>query len=754
MRFPHRARRTAPALIALILAWLVESPVSSRPEEPSQGPLIQREEVRFVTLDIVVEDRRDGHWKPTTDLQQEQMKVLVGGKEIQLDSFETFCPATPGAGGEGQAVRPPGSNEETRNTAPEAGLPTGTGSEIHRYILYFDLENLTAAGRVNAFRAAIEWAGKSVKPEDEVMVVTGGLSLRVDRPLTPASSHLQEDIQAIMEDSRGIDMWADGERNRLDEISRASTLRDRDILANAYAAIDYDYARRGLEYARTVMAMYESIPGIKNLIFFSETLRQIPGDMYTKVPIRNRSQGRGDLLPQPKPRDLPDVMAPMQALAREASDKNVRIYAVQAGGLDKETTDPLTFLSTETGGAHIEWTNRLSKVFDRARADLECFYRIGFRLPARQSGQTERIWIRIPEEESKYRLRYRRTLDDPSREQKDEDAIRAAYLRPSAAKGFPLGMEVTRLNHEERGTRFRVQTLIPLDGLTALPGADPAHREVRLEVGWLVVPLTKTADVSGLMEDAEVWSDVDISRKSLKFARAATLQMPTARPGTPRGRKAGLYTREFLAPPGRYRLVLVANDTNGHTVTAAVAEFESASPATSLAGATLGFEGHDVIPLAAEDAKKDGGKEKVWNGKELEDATPEIGAGLLLAVRPGIGAERSLWAVYEVCRPGGEQSRAAKHGGSAAGSQGWRLDRMLDCMGQSLELPALAVTPPAGAAPCAVVPEKIPSSGLPEGACRLSVVLSQDGHVAPARELEFTVLPRPPEPAPAATGAE
>jgi hypothetical protein len=117
---------------------------------------------------------------------------------------------------------------------------------------------------------------------------------------------------------------------------------------------------------------------------------------------------------------------------------------------------------------------------------------------------------------------------------------------------------------------------------------------------------------------------------------------------------------------------------------------------------------------------------------------------MLLASRPGIGTDRSLRAVYEVCRPDSPAAAAAKRGVSAASSGAWRLDRMLDCLGKSLELPELSVTPPAGAAPCVVVPERVPSSELPPGSCRLSVILSQDGRVQPPRELEFTVLPRPP----------
>ena len=732
MRFQLCRRRRLSVRAAILLTALAAGSISDGAEEPQQAPLVQREEVRFVALDLVVEDHRSGKWRRTTDLRQEQIKVLVGGKEIQLDAFESYCPAAPVVDAEtASAPRP-----EAQGAGHDAAPPDEAAPEVHRYILYFDLENLTAAGRVNAFRAAAEWAEKSVAPDDEVMIVTGGLSLRVLRPLLPASRHLKEDIQSASADFSGVDMWADGERHRIAEVRSARTYREKELLANAYAAIDYDYARRGLEYARTVMAMYDSIPGIKNLILFSETLRLTPGSMY--LPPAPLSSGQADS------RILPDVMAPMQELARDASDRNVRIYAVQAGGLDVDVQDTMTYLSTETGGDHIEGTNRLAVVFDRTRADLECFYRIGFRLPARQSGKTERIWVRIPEDESKYRLRYRRTLDDPSREQREEASVRAAYLRPSAAKGFPVGLEVTRLKREEHGARFRVQVLVPLEGLTALPGPDPAHREVRLEVGGLIVPLIRTAQDPEPMDDSDVWADVDVSRKSLKFSRQATLRVPVARPGGPRGRKAGLYTREFLAPPGVYRLVFVASDLNGGTVSAAVTEFESAPPTSPLPGAMLGFEGQDLIPLPAEELKVEGNKEKAWNGKDLEDAAPEIAAGMLLASRPGIGTERSLWAVYEVCRPDSPSARA-KRGVSAASTGAWRLDRMLDCLGKSLELPELPVTPPAGAAPCVVVPERIPSSDLPQGSCRLSVILSQDGRVEQPRELEFTILSPPPE---------
>src|SRR5207249_10061291 len=95
--------RAAPALVVGLL--LLGSAGTSGPEvrgeergsaDGSQPqaipvPMIQREEVRFVTLDVVVEERVGIGWRPARDLRRDQVKVLVGGREMALDLFENAC---------------------------------------------------------------------------------------------------------------------------------------------------------------------------------------------------------------------------------------------------------------------------------------------------------------------------------------------------------------------------------------------------------------------------------------------------------------------------------------------------------------------------------------------------------------------------------------------------------------------------------------------------------------------------------------
>jgi len=127
----HRQRsdlRTACALaVALAAAAAVSGgihPVSAqegsrarrsgKAQAPLPSPFIEREEVRFVTLDLVVEERAPGGWRPAADLRQEQVHVRLGGQEVEMETFETWC-------------RPAGKDRvPVVDTPPAASTPTAS----------------------------------------------------------------------------------------------------------------------------------------------------------------------------------------------------------------------------------------------------------------------------------------------------------------------------------------------------------------------------------------------------------------------------------------------------------------------------------------------------------------------------------------------------------------------------------------------------------------------------------------------------
>src|SRR4029450_5106059 len=95
---PLRLGRLAPLFMSTFLAGSLSpaAPVrnvqpipddnrdSKRKLQPAPTPFIQREEVRFVTLDLLVEQRGgpgDKGWHPARNLTKEEVHVFVGSEE-------------------------------------------------------------------------------------------------------------------------------------------------------------------------------------------------------------------------------------------------------------------------------------------------------------------------------------------------------------------------------------------------------------------------------------------------------------------------------------------------------------------------------------------------------------------------------------------------------------------------------------------------------------------------------------------------
>src|SRR5262249_38638610 len=148
--------------------------------------------------------------------------------------------------------------------------PGSAAAAPSKFILYFALEHLALGARNYSFRSAIDWAAGGAKPTDEVMIVTGGMTLRIVRPLLPAGNHLQEEIRHVMEDFSSEDFWGNGEAARIEELGRLARINP-DLaaaMANSYASIDFDYTRRSLDNLKGLMTLFDKVAGTKNLVFF------------------------------------------------------------------------------------------------------------------------------------------------------------------------------------------------------------------------------------------------------------------------------------------------------------------------------------------------------------------------------------------------------------------------------------------------------------------------------------------------------
>lgn len=706
-------------------------------ERPVPTPLVERDEVRFITLDVVIEKRARRGWRPAVELERSQITLRVGGEFVELELFERHCRPEDGAGplSPGDAATIPVAPEddspaepvETSSRDPEEPSVSDPGPV--RYILYFDLIHLKLGGFHGSFKAAERWIENTMQPGDEVMIVTGADALRIVRPLSKADDRVLDDLALAREDYMRTDLWAewegDGNRGRIREIMDQPTAAPpsypgeppEKAIAVAYASMDYNRTRRSLRNLTHLMTLFEEIEGTKNLVLFQQTLRLHPGDRY------------------PNAGPLSDVVPLLDQLAESANERNVRIYPVDAAGLRIRggIDNAMTLLATETGGRWLEGTNDLSLAFDRVAADASCFFRLGFRVRPLFSGHTEVIRVEV-EGDSRYRTRHRRTLHDPTREEREGDRLRAAFLQPSKSTALPVSLITTSLLFESGVERVRLQMSVPLASLLALPAGGPGeeHRQVQVQFGATVIRLRPAAERGAGGTAGTAWADAAPESPSWSFSRQGILRLPFQSEGVD-GRDV-LLAEEILVPPGDYRVVAVAQDRLAAVLGAAVVDFTARADPPMLTEIFLLEETPEAVILErptdeeAPEAEPQGEKRRARR-KTIRPALPVLSPEVAMVPQGVVQAGRTTHLSYGVCAPAPE-----------TGFEGWHLARMLHCEGwdEPQDLPERVLSPPVPGSRCVLLADSLPPRMTP-GSCTFVIRLSREGADDETRSLAFRV---------------
>jgi len=651
-------------------------------EVPIPSSLLQRESVRFVALDLVAERKIDGRWQWVPGLTRDRVQVEVKNKPVEIEVFESHCPA------EGE-MPPDVPSPTTAQAAPPVGADNGDAGP-RRFILYFDLQHLTIGGNQAAFAAARQWAQQEFRPSDEVMIVTGSLGLRVVRVMRPASQDLMEDLARAEQDYRRTAGWAemegDADRGRIREILEWREMnpdaQSAQGLADSYASEDFRYAHRSLTNLEALLASFEAMEGTKNLVFFQETMRMYPGRQYL---------GQASVTP---------LRPFVQDLAESANERNVRFYPVDAGGMEGEADEALYLLASETGGRFFARSNDLSPTLEWITKDNSCYYRIGFRDRPQFSGEVDRIRIEIdgPRETRRYRMRYRQTLADPTRDERDAALVQAALMDPTRARDLSLGVSASPLLSHKHGGRVLLQMRVSLDALLPLPaGKRGESSQVLVQIGGMVLPL-RDGSATYPEETTNVLADVATNRVPWNFQRQALLQLPHPADEPAESGHEVVLVREVDAPPGRYRVSL-----------------------GELHLATLDPRFHFLGEPSSRKRKRNsrGGK------GELGPAPATFPVNTLVVEEVNGTAYPEV--IYGVCGGWNGSSPPA----------GQELQRNLTCRGREVTLEP----PLAGKADrvtgCSLLVETLPLEALQSGDCRFEVRLLHPGSPAEVRSLDL-----------------
>lgn len=675
VRLPAHRRRPW-VFVGLLL--LGASPVQASdpamsPEDAVPAPFVERQQVRYVTLDLLIDQRRGMRRRPLEGVRAADLQVQVDGQVVELDQFEDHCgarsaPAAPGA------------------TSPET--PSDQGGP-RRFVLYIDLSWIDQGSLVLATDAARSWAG-SLDPDARVMIVLASRRLRVVRPFLPASEHLKEDLDAALEEAMSAYLWTAWREARASETAGQQSVRGGMIgpppAATAFRAEAELRTQRTWSRMDLLMTLFTGIPGTKYLVLFSEDLRFYEGH-----------QGM------------------VRGLARSANKQDVRFYPVAADG--GRVSDALTYLSAETGGRYLERTNQIGRIFGLIDEDLACFYRVGFRLPDGVRTTSAAVRVTLPDHRGT-RVRHRRSLEIATPEETARDRLLAAMVVPEETDGLPVSLSATTLVSGP-ATRVRIEIRVPLGAFLDLP--EDGGRRIAFQAGATLVPLLDEGERGEVPLHGGGWA----AGEPWSFADGAVLRMSGAHDvGAP---DLLLFAREVAVPPGTYRVIAVAEDTASGDVGAATDEILVPATAEPLGPVQLAAAEPGAI-LVAEDRAL-GSRGEGGNGRfAILDSSFRDDAVRIPAEELGPG--RAGWAVYHLCDP-------ADRDGSRLFSSWELHRTLACGDGNTLRLPPRVLPRPELGESCALAIDRIPDLPSTVGRCVFVVILRRPGEPVEERRLEF-----------------
>ncbi len=480
-------------VVVLVLAaggWLTlaqEKPPAVKPPEEQIGGLrfVDVSEVTIKNVDVSVTDR-DG--RPVTHLRREDFLVFQNGEPQEVVNFAIYQGDT--------VVRLPDVVLEPEGPgAAPAPTPTPRVEERREprfLVLLIDNENITVFNRNRVINRMAEWVRETLKPPDQMMVVSYQRSLKVLQPLTSDP----EDIASALRTMRTF-VGARAEVN--------SSRRDiEDFIAQDNNKVNLDRAlsqvrafareqRNNLTFTvralQDFVAQMSGLPGKRAIVYVSDGLPMSPGlELFYEIQEQYRDPGS---LSQSREFDATTMF---RSLVTSCASAGVTLYTIDARGLQSELgieaenrqsrstlsaamtrsnyQDSLLYMADQTGGLAIVNTNDVGPGLKRIYDDFSTYYSLGYRLVPTGTDRLHRIEVKLkgyPE----YRLNYTRTFIEKTLPTRIADRVMTGLTFP--VEENPLGIAVIAGEAAPAsGSRYTlpVEVRIPLANVALIPDGD------------------------------------------------------------------------------------------------------------------------------------------------------------------------------------------------------------------------------------------------------------------------------------------
>lgn len=539
------------ALVSSVLAGLVVSALWA-----GDGRLGESVEVELVNVEVRVTDREG---QPVEGLPAEAFRVWEDDEEQNLAFF-----AEVRGGRKTTGAADPGSSSASDSVS------TATADAGH-FVVYFDDLHLSTQSRERAtedLHALLDAPG--VDP-GRILVLRQDLSLYVEAPFGSDRAEIEAALDRLAEPrtsegSHAIDQQA-ALRHLRDEWRKASqglpslptdssssagvrNSRACNIfLKRIMPYIEFESTRARdristtIEHLGAVSSYLSAMPGVKSLLYFSDSLETTPGSSLeafvsgicpTGLFYREKADVSGNL------------SEAFLRLARIASAHRVTFYGLQGGGMrvniafsaENESVDlrsasryqrelrgaertGLQYLATETGGRAITGRNDLGEPISEIAEDSTSYYSLAYTPDHPGASREHKIRVELTDAYDRrgLRVRHRRGyFHEPADGDFVEKLQAALYLgigenplRVRLGAGSPALSTRTVPATETSGVSLPLHVYVPARAVTFVPAGEGTTARIFIQVavrssaGDPAEPLRKTWTIRGPAEDDAVF---------------------------------------------------------------------------------------------------------------------------------------------------------------------------------------------------------------------------------------------------------
>ena len=516
----------ASIFLGLSVSLLVATATVAQEDNAADYKFTEVIDVQLVNVEVWVTDQKG---RAVTGLTAQEFEVLEDGQPVNVTYFAEVQ-------GDEQVDS---SLERTLSGLSPAVEPLQAPIiEPSHLVVYFDQLHLTPSSRRQAIADLREFlADEKVSPE-RVLILSQDRSLKTEATfgsswieLDAALRRLEKALPrgGLMESEkrlaiRGLqDLW-----KWTQDVagSRASSGGNNEVLCDsflpravpqveAYAAASRERISVTLDHLASVASFLTGIPGVKTLLYLSDSLERAPGtDLVTFI---------NDLCPtHPEtPRFLvsDELSRAFRSLTRHANANRVTIYALQTrglqssflGGADQASVglrgtgtfeaalrtserEGLSTLAAETGGRTILNRNTFDEELAGIAREMSSYYSLGYEPPHGGDEREHEIEVRL--KAKNLRARHRRGYRDKSSDQRMTERLQGAvYL---GLVDNPMGVRLgagTVTTGEGEMLRVPVHVIVPAESVVFLPdeGGIVAHLSLQ-------VSTRNTVNMKGLFE--------------------------------------------------------------------------------------------------------------------------------------------------------------------------------------------------------------------------------------------------------------